>query len=217
MSYLRRILAVLGIGIAAAGPSTSTQPADPSKQWDATPDAPVSFGYKVCWLTIRTQDTAAVIRAMRLRDARAANWKTGISAAYEENLVFVSPVLHGWTFVVGRDLPPPESNGPGEPAGGLTFGHMFAKLSEQFPEVQFFGSHRVSGFVAWARAKGGHVERVFSFVKQTGRDPLPDEHDVVDLARAWSGIDPTQLEQGHFDTGAGTVGLLPAATDPGTP
>jgi hypothetical protein len=280
MSYLGRILTVLGIGIAAAGPSTSTQPANPGKHWDATPDAPVSFGYKVCWLTIRTRDTAAVIRAMKLKDTRAANWETGISAAYEGNLVFVSPALDGWTFIVGSDLPPPESNGPGDPVGGLTFGHLFAKLSEQFPEVQFFSSQRVSDFVAWARAKGGHVERVFSFadgnvfvnfgpqsaeeralgffeisglapeaatralfaaadnrnrqqedlmkagrpakeglasVKQTGRDPLPNEQDVVDLARAWSGIDPTQLEQGHFDTGTGTVGLLPAGTDLSNP
>ena len=276
MRYLRRILTMLGIGIAVASPSGNTQPANAGKHWDITPDAPVNFGYKVCWLTIRTQDTAAVIRVMRLRDARAANWETGISAAYEGNLVFVSPALNGWTFIVGRDLPPPEGNGPGDPAGGPTFGHLFAKLSEQFAEVQFFGSHRVSGFVAWARAKGGHVERVFSFadgnvfvnfgpqsaeeralgffaisglapgaatnalfaaadnlnrqqedlmkagspakeglarVEQTGRDPLPDEQDVVDLARAWSGIDPTQLEQGHFDKGTGTVGLLPAGID----
>lgn len=280
MSYLRRILAVLGIGIAAASPSTSSEPASPGKHWNATPDAPVSFGYKVCWLTIRTQDPAAVIRAMRLRNARAANWKTGISAAYEANLVFVSPALHGWTFVVGRDLPPPEGNGPGDPVGGVAFGHMLAKLSEQFPEVQFFGSHRVSDFAAWARAKGGHIERVFSYadgnvfanfgpqsaeeralgffdisglapdaatralfaaadsrnkqqedlmkagrsakealasIRQTGRDPLPDEQDVVDLARAWSGIDPAQLEQGHFGTGTGTVGQLPAGTDRSPP
>jgi hypothetical protein len=277
MSYLRRILAVLGIGIAAAGPpSTSAQPTNPGKHWDATPDTPVSFGYKVCWLTIRTRDTAAVVRALRLKDARAANWKTGIAAAYEANLAFVAPALDGWTFVVGRDLPPPDGNGPGEPAGGLAFGHMFSKLSAQFPEVQFFGSHRVSGFVAWVRAKGGHVERVFSFadgtvfanfgpqsaeeralgffdisglapddaaralfaaaearnsqqedlvkagksakearasVKQTGRDPLPDEQDVVDLARGWSGIDPTWRERGHWGGGVGSVGVLRAGGD----
>ena len=50
-------------------------------------------------------------------------------------------------------------------------------------------------------------------VEQAVRDPLPDEQDVVDLAKSWSGIDPTQLEQGHFEKGSGTVGLLRADGD----
>jgi hypothetical protein len=261
MSYLRRALAMLGLGIAAASPTIGTPPATASRHWDSTPDAPVNFGYKVCWLAIRTQDAAAVIAAAGLMDTHLANWQTGISAAYEGDFVFVTPPLEGWTFLVGSELPvPDQSNTQGDAPGGRTFGLLFGKLSGQFPEVQFFGSHRVSNFAAWARAKSGRIERLFSYadgavyvnfgpqsaeerslgfldisglapeaathalfaaaekrkpaptqVQQTGRDPLPDEQDVVDLAKAWSGIDPAQLEQGHFNKGTGTVGRFPTA------
>jgi hypothetical protein len=30
---------------------------------------------------------------------------------------------------------------------------------------------------------------------------------------AWNGIDPAQLEQGHFNKGTGTVGRLPTGSD----
>ncbi len=273
MTLLRRILIMFGIGIAVSGPSDGIQPAHGGKQWDATPDAPVSFGYKVSWLAIRSQDAAAVISAMGLKDTHPTNWATGMSAAYEQSkAVFVAPALGGWTFVVGRDLPALDQGDiQGDPLGQHAFGHLFARLIRQFPEVQFFGSYRVVDYVAWARARGGKVERAFSFADGTvyanfgkqsteehalgfidttgmtpeaagqalfaaadnrnkqqeslekagvppkealermngaGRDPLPDEQDVVDLAKAWSGIDPTQLESGHFDKGSGTVGFL---------
>jgi hypothetical protein len=273
MSLLRRIFIMLGIGIAVSGPSGGIQPTNDGKQWDATPDTPTSFGYKVSWLAIRSQNMTSVITAMGLRDTHPANWATGISAAYEKSkAVFVTPALDGWTFVVGRDLPTLDQGDiQGDPLGAHAFGNLFARLIRQFPEVQFFGSYRVVDYVAWARARGGKVERAFSFadgtvyanvgkqsteehalgfldttgmtpeaagqalfaavdnrnkqqeslekagvprkealerVSRAGRYPLPDEQDVVDLAKAWSGIDPTQLEHGHFDKGSGTVGFL---------
>ena len=41
---------------------------------------------------------------------------------------------------------------------------MFARLTQRFDEVQFFGSHRVVDFVAWARAIGRKPIRIFSYV-----------------------------------------------------
>lgn len=49
---------------------------------DQTPDLPQSFGYKVSWFAVRTDDPTKAIDAFGLADAAPANWATGLAAAY---------------------------------------------------------------------------------------------------------------------------------------
>jgi hypothetical protein len=46
---------------------------------------------------------------------------------------------------------------------GRKFDSLFSSLMKRFDDVQFFGSYRVVGFVAWARALKGEPQRVFSY------------------------------------------------------
>lgn len=79
--------------------------------FDATPDTPKSFGYRMSWLAIKSTDTHAVAAALALTGLEAANWNTGIGAIYDRDLsdsyVFVSPPVKGWTFIAGVPLPHP--------------------------------------------------------------------------------------------------------------
>jgi len=144
-------------------------------------------------------------------------------------------------------------------------------LIKRFEDVQFFGSYRVVGFTAWARALKGKSMRIFAYadgevfanageqtpeeaklgfadltglsppdardkiskvaeeqdaeesalvatglspreararVRQRGRDAIPDETDVIELAALWS-IDPTQLSNQGHPFGLGLAARLP--------
>jgi hypothetical protein len=154
---------------------------------------------------------------------------------------------------------------------GRKFDVLFSRLIKRFDDVQFFGSYRVVGFVAWARAQDGAPKRTFAYadgevyanvgdqtpeeaklkfanlnglspaaardrifkiaeeqeaeesvliakglspreararVQQNGRDAIPDEQDVVELAALWS-IDPTQLSHQLYPPGLGLAARLP--------
>ena len=45
---------------------------------------------------------------------------------------------------------------------------LFSRLMARFDDVQFFGSHRVCDFVAWARAVKGKPIRMFSYLGSEG-------------------------------------------------
>jgi hypothetical protein len=138
-----------------------------------TLDAPVSFGYKVSWLAIKSEHSQAVVHALGLQEPRPANWASGIETAYSrgepgstQSLVFVSPPIDGWVLVVGSGLPLPDHHDPktqGAAEVDPSFDVLFAALAKQFPEVQFFSSYRVVGLAAWARARAGRIERIFCY------------------------------------------------------
>ena len=46
------------------------------------PDLPIEFGYKVCWLAVKTNDINKIISNEKLENIRRANWETGIRVAY---------------------------------------------------------------------------------------------------------------------------------------
>jgi hypothetical protein len=240
MSLLQRIWAALG-GEQSHGrerrlPNLST-----------APHRPVSFGYKICWLAVRTENGAAVGDALGLFDRRPTNWETGIAAAYAYDLesegagvpVFITPPVDGWTLAVGWNLPfPAEAGNKMTVEAGRRFQRLFSILASRFDEVQFFGTHRVSGCYAWARARHGGIERVYSFMDDGivsegfptseelalgfHRNPnaagdywdlsdfIPSEADVIALARAWS-IDPTTLDDRPVPLGNGFIGYLPTS------
>jgi hypothetical protein len=241
--------------------------------FDQTLDAPESFGFKVSWFAVKTSDPASVLDALEFGEATPTNWASGLAAAYgdpqsSDSWVFVSPTVSGWVLVVGSSLPYPTNETHHDI--GNKFDLLFSRLMKRFDDVQFFGSHRVVGFVTWARALNGKPVRIFAYadevmansgeqtseeaklgfanlsglspsdaldemfriadeqekeqdmlvasglsqkeararVRQAGRDAIPNEIDVVELAALWS-IDPTRLSDQDHPAGLGLAARLP--------
>lgn len=127
-----------------------------------TPDLPRDFGYKCQWLALKAKDTQSVVTALQLRRVTLANWSMGIKGAYS-NKVFVSPVLGGWVLVIGATLP---DAGDARHADKMT--PMLKELSKIFEEVQYFGTHRVVEYHAWAKAQQGEIVRAYAYLGETG-------------------------------------------------
>jgi hypothetical protein len=132
---------------------------------EATPDKPVSFGFKTMWFAIRDATPDAVLNALGIADAKPANWATGLHlAGGREPWVFVSPPLDGWVFIAGGIwMPHPARGSEWLDGTGRKFAALTGRLLPHFSDVQFFGSYRVTGFVAWMRAVDGKVIRAFAF------------------------------------------------------
>ena len=138
------------------------------------PDRPVAFGYKQVWLAIRDAKPQVVADTLGLLHTRASTWKEGIERAYEQGYdrerrryrelqeIFVSPPVLGWTLAVGGIGALPE---PG--MGDWT--PWLCNLSQILGHVQFFGTHRVSSVVAWAKAERGRIVRAYCIVDPDGR------------------------------------------------
>jgi hypothetical protein len=181
------------------------------------PEAPVGFGYKMSWLVVRSDDPAQVVELLDLHDQRPCGWSTGVHLAYDHHgLVFVTPAVQGWVFAIHASLP---SLGwePDEPAWSA----LMARLAGRFDEVQYFATHRVAEYHAWARFVGGVELRAFAFsadedepladrgeaVEAEGLDGEhgPCEDDVMRVAAAWS-MDPTALDELDGPVGVGWIG-----------
>ncbi|MEW6436876.1 MAG: hypothetical protein AB1508_06870 [Pseudomonadota bacterium] len=143
--------------------------------FDQTPDEPEPFGYKISWFALKTSDPAAVLEAIEAEEATPANWASGLAAAHfhgdsqkGDPWLFISPPVGGWVFAVSFSLPYPVTI-DGEDDSGAKFDALFSRLMERFDEVQFFGSYRVIGFAAWARALKGKVTRIFAYAGSEGQ------------------------------------------------
>lgn len=166
MSGVKRLLALLSFVVIKTVAYAATQ------NYDIQPAKPEDFGYKINWFAVKSTDSKAVAMALQLDDGVHANWPAGVAAAYSDNnekSIFVSPSTHGWVLVIGSSLPYPvaNSNKKDELAIGKKFNILLSRLTSHFEEVQFFGSHRVVGFVSWVRAINGHSIREFSFADGT--------------------------------------------------
>lgn len=138
--------------------------------FDQTPDEPEPFGFKVSWLALKTSDPAAVLDALELREATPTNWESGLAAMYaskrNEAWLFISPPVGGWVLAVSNSLPYPTVETHHDI--GRKFDALFARLMKRFDDVQFFGSHRMVDFVAWARALNGKPVRSFAYAGGAG-------------------------------------------------
>jgi hypothetical protein len=135
---------------------------------DATPDKPVGFGFKTNWFAIRDATPEAVLKALDFADAQPANWETGLQylavKSTDDHWVFVSPLIDQWVFIIGGIWMPHPARGPGWlDETGRKFDAFLGRLLPHFSDIQFFGSYRVTGFVAWMRAIDGNVIRSFAF------------------------------------------------------
>lgn len=198
---------------------------------DVQPDMPIPFGYKCQWMAVRSADTEGIVDKLCLSDIRKANWKTGMNAAYQE-LIFVSPPVNDWTFIIGASLP--DLSEDHSAPNSIT--SQVVSLSKAFGEAQYFGNHRIVGYYAWMKAIDGEVIRVFAYsgergeILENGGSPteeeqalhivyteqdteateedarFPNEEDVLSIAMAWGG-DP-MMKGESYSPGSGYVGHL---------
>jgi hypothetical protein len=204
---------------------------------DATPDNPVGFGYKIAWLAVQAASPSDVADCLQLQNRELANWRTGINRAYDD-MIFVTPQVDSWIFVVSSILPEPSTE-----TDKNKWHEMMVRLSVVFGECQYFGSHRIVGFAAWGRFVNGKEVRVYAYLGESGEvlvdrgavtpqeralifmesersivpkssDEIddyvdgPSEEDVLTMARAWS-IDPTTIESFGCLVGTGIAGSIP--------
>jgi hypothetical protein len=167
------------------------------------PDRPVAFGYKQHWLAFEGRQPQEVAAALGLKGIRPSTWKEGIERAYNSVYdrdrrslkdwveMFVSPPVRGWTLAVGGIGAIPSA----EVAGWVPF---IRDLSTKHGHVQYFGSHRVSNYVAWAKAEGGRIVRAYGWADETLTnigDRTPEEvalgFDFLDETRAT----PVEVEE----------------------
>ena len=183
-------------------------------------DEPVPFGYKCMWFAIQTNEPKSVVAALGLTDVTPCGWKKGIAAAYNGE-AFVSPPVKGWVLVASFAL-----GTIADTQRGDRFTPLMNALAKEFPDVQYFGTHRVVEYHGWARAVNGKVVRKHAFLGENGATlwdegaptveekklALPtkilQEQDVFALAGAWS-IDPTTLDMIPFEKGVGFLGSFP--------
>jgi hypothetical protein len=95
-----------------------------------------------------------VVNALGLRHVRRATWAEGL---YKDT--FVAPPVLGWTLVEGVRRPE---------AGDPRFLPFLEGLSERFGDVQYFGTHRVVDYHAWATAVDGRVVRAYGWLGERG-------------------------------------------------
>lgn len=165
LTHFCRILAIVGIGAFSATVYSGVS------NFNTTPDLPQTFGYKVNWFAVKATNPAIVADALEIGSGVPANWESGMNAAYgrinptgKQSWIFVSPSVKGWVFVVGSSLPYPVMHTTDRHDGiGQKFDALFSRLIHHFNDVQFFGSYRVVGFVAWVRAQKNKPMRVFAY------------------------------------------------------
>ncbi len=141
-----------------------TQVPTPTTVNKTVPDAPIGFGYKCMWLAVKTGDKTRLAAMLQLRNVSDCNWQVGIARAYE-GAVFVTPPLDGWTLACGWGLPHGDSK-----EGIDEVKTLLETLSRTFGDAQFFCTHRVTEYHCWMKATGGHIDRVYSYLGETGEN-----------------------------------------------
>lgn len=188
------------------------------------PDTPVRFGYKCNWLAVRTTDTERLAASFGLRNTAPCNWEYGLISAYDLNgLIFISPPVVGWSFIISRNLPYAEN-----PQSVKLLKSILTDLSKEFSYAQYFGTLRTVGYDCWMRAEDGQITRAYAVADGTTtivegtptsfeqnyqlyntlseeyeNDPdylerpdlvHPDESMTMEVAGAWS-LNPQDLEE----------------------
>ena len=131
---------------------------------DVVPDSPQSFGYKMAWFAIPTEDSAGVIRAFGFKNGMPANWATGVRTVYSDlGHAFVTPPIDGWTLVVGLGLPSFDTE-----EMTREFLAFIDTVAASFPDFYYFGTHRVVDFHGWMRVSNGKIQRAYAYLGERG-------------------------------------------------
>ena len=124
-------------------------------------DQPIDFGYKIVWIAVKTDEKSKLLKILKLKNSKPSNWKSGIENAYE-NSVFITPQIGEWTLAVGMGLPFGDSQESIE-----KLEKVLNKLSSEFGEAQFFGTHRIVEYHNWMKSVNGKMEIVYSYVGES--------------------------------------------------
>lgn len=186
------------------------------------PTGPVAFGFKMQWFTVQCELVQEVVNALRLVNARPANWQQGIETAYSLKGIFVAPPINGWIAIVGFSPEDFVGSDPVSPAK-----QRVESASKTFRVCCGFASHRVTEYHHWMRAEEGRVTRCFAYLGERGEilcntgsvttaeqslsftklppdQWKPDEDDVMRVAGVWS-YDPSKLNSSSGPSALGVI------------
>jgi hypothetical protein len=126
----------------------------------------MGFSYKTSWLAVRDRSLENVADAVELVDRTRLGFAAGTERAYQAG-IYVAPAIAGWTLAHGaRHLSLHlDATDPRFPA-------RFSALSARLGEVQFFATHRVPEYHAWAWARDGQLIRAYCYIGERGEVPL---------------------------------------------
>ena len=124
-------------------------------------DEPIDFGYKIVWFAIKTDNKEKIAEILNLKRTSKSNWKNGIEKAYSDG-IFITPQIGEWTLAVGMGLPLGDSEESIEKIEKL-----LNKLSAEFGEAQFFGTHRVVEYQNWMKSTNGKIDRIYAYVGES--------------------------------------------------
>jgi hypothetical protein len=228
LSALRRASLCFILALVALTPACRRHAAPDTPEGALTPppELPRPFGPRCVWLAFHGATTAAVARALELREAAPSGWEAGVKGAYAGR-VFVTPPIDGWVLAASVRFPD-----AGDAAHEDRATPLLARLSGALGEVQYFGAHDGIGWWAWARFKDGAAVRKaavlaaqdtvlwnegepttaeqslgLALTAAGANKPAIDDHSVFSLARAWS-VDPSAIESRHLGPSLGILGTL---------
>ena len=119
------------------------------------PDFPIPFGYKMCWYAIKNETPQSVIEKLEMKVVSDSNWEHGLHCAYgSEGFIFVSPPVDGHILVI--NMPPDDGH------------NIVKKHALLFEELQYYGTHRVVDYNAWAKFYDGQIIRAYCYVGERG-------------------------------------------------
>jgi len=146
----------------------------------AIPDFPSPFGYKVCWYAIPNETSHSVIEKLKLKVVSESSWEDGINCvSSSEKLVFISPLVDG--HILAINVPEVEHD-------------IVKKHALLFEEFQFFGTHRVTEYNAWAKFLCGKIIRSYCYIGDCG-----------EITKCEGSVTPEEISLGF--------GKFPSSTD----
>lgn len=140
------------------------------------PEPPIPFGFKCAWLAVKTSDRRKLEKCLEIKEVKEANWSMGLEVAYEKGgRLFFTPAMDNWVIMIGVSLPDAIKD-----RQKLT--DLLIKLSKEFGEAQYFGTHRVTEYQAWVKAVNGNIVRAVAYSGER-------------QAFSWVAGEPTKIEK----------------------
>lgn len=112
----------------------------------------LSFGRKISWIAIRSNDHESIVRDFNKSGKKVfkTNLEYGLHGAYAGN-TFIYPPINGWTLIIH-----PNYNSLDD----TKFDYL-KDLSNNYGEINFYGSFRGVLFTTWIKFENGQVIRSF--------------------------------------------------------
>ncbi|CAO5675662.1 MAG: hypothetical protein HEEMFOPI_00272 [Holosporales bacterium] len=157
--YFFAMLFFVFLGIKARNKKNNCKNSHILKKYTNTfyPDFPLSFGYKISWMAIKTEDVEKVIEHLPINTIEKSNWENGLNCVFDkntrDNCIFVSPSISGWVFIVGYAY----SNF--DFANNKIVLNRVAHFSSIFENCYCFCNDRINDFYAWIIGSNGYIKR----------------------------------------------------------